>query len=138
MKLTLSNKQVTFYESIDELPIKRYNLLNKYSLIDLGIGSDVSDVVRHHSRFNQFLELKDYESLYVENENLMINYNFILSAKNIKGYVLASLIKEIDDEKVDVTDSNIEEYVDFLEQSSLTIGQLEQYTDNLKKNFLRL
>ena len=138
MKLTLNNKQVTFYDSIDELPIKRYNLLNKYSLIDLGIGSDVSDIVRHHSRFNQFLELKDYESLYVENENLMINYNFILSAKNIKGYVLASLIKEIDGEKVDVSDSTIEEYVDFLEQSSLTIGQLSEYTDNLKKNFLRL
>lgn len=138
MKLTLNNKQVTFYDTIDELPIKRYNLLNKYSLIDLGIGSDVSDIVRHHSRFNQFLELKDYESLYVENENLMINYNFILSAKNIKGYVLASLIKEIDGEKVDVSDSNIEEYVDFLESSDLTIGQLEQYTDNLKKNFLRL
>ena len=138
MKLTLNDKQVTFYESIDELPIKRYNLLNKYSLIDLGIGSDVSDVVRHHSRFNQFLELKDYESLYVENENLMINYNFILSAKNIKGYVLASLIKDIDGEKVDVSDSTIEEYVDFLEQSSLTIGQLSEYTDNLKKNFLRL
>lgn len=138
MKLTLNNKQVTFYDSIDELPIKRYNLLNKYSLIDLGIGSDVSDIVRHHSRFNQFLELKDYESLYVENENLMINYNFILSAKNIKGYVLASLIKEIDGEKVDVSDSTIEEYVDFLEQSSLTIGQLSDYTDNLKKNFLRL
>lgn len=138
MKLTLNNKQVTFYDSIDELPIKRYNLLNKYSLIDLGIGGDVSDIVRHHSRFNQFLELKDYESLYVENENLMINYNFILSAKNIKGYVLASLIKDIDGEKVDVSDSTIEEYVDFLEQSSLTIGQLSEYTDNLKKNFLRL
>lgn len=138
MKLTLNDKQVTFYDTIDELPIKRYNLLNKYSLIDLGIGSDVSDIVRHHSRFNQFLELKDYESLYVENENLMINYNFILSAKNIKGYVLASLIKEIDGEKVDVSDSTIEEYVDFLEQSSLTIGQLSEYTDNLKKNFLRL
>jgi hypothetical protein len=138
MKLTLNNKQVTFYDTIDELPIKRYNLLNKYSLIDLGIGSDVSDIVRHHSRFNQFLELKDYESLYVENENLMINYNFILSSKNIKGYVLASLIKEIDGEKVDVSDSTIEEYVDFLEQSSLTIGQLADYTDNLKKNFLRL
>ncbi len=138
MKLTLNDKIVTFYDTIDELPIKRYNLLNKYSLIDLGIGSDVSDIVRHHSRFNQFLELKDYDSLYVENENLMINYNFILSSKNIKGYVLASLIKEIDGEKVEVSDSNIEEYVDFLEQSDLTIGQLDTYTDNLKKNFLRL
>ena len=138
MKLAINEKTVSFYDNIEDLPIKRYNLLNKYSLIDLGIGSDVSDVVRHHSRFNQFLELKDYDSLYVENENLMINYNFILSSKNIKGYVLASLIKEVDNTKVEISDSNIEEYVDFLEQSDLTIGQLEDYTDNLKKNFLRL
>lgn len=138
MKLTISDKPVSFYDSIDSLPIKRYNLLNKYSLIDLGIGSDISDIVRHHSRFNQFLELKDYDSLYVENENLMINYNFILSAKNIKGYILASLIKDIDGKQIDISDDNIEEYVDFLENSEITIGDLEQYTDNLKKNFLRL
>lgn len=138
MKLTLNEKVVTFYDSIDELPIKTYNLLNKYSLIDIGVGSDVSDVIRHHQRLNQFLELKDYESLYVENENLMINYNFILSSKNIKGYVLACLIKDIDGQKVDVSDSTIEKYVDFLENSSLTIGELHEYTDSLKKNFLRL
>lgn len=138
MKLTINNKVVTFYDSIDELPIKRYNLLNKYSLIDIGVGSDVSDVIRHHQRFNQFLELKDYDSLYIENENLMINYNFLLNEKNIKGYVLACLIKDVDGEQVNITDTNIEDYVDFLQESELTYGELEQYSENLKKNFLRL
>lgn len=138
MKLTIDNKVVTFYDSIDELPIKRYNLLNKYSLIDIGVGSDISDVVRHHQRFNQFLELKDYDSLYVENENLMINYNFLLSEKNIKGYVLACLIKDIDGENICITDTNIEDFVDFLQNSELTYGELEKYCENLKKNFLRL
>lgn len=123
----------TFYETLDDLPIKNYNLLQKYALIDLGIGSDLSDVVRHHTRFNQLLELKDYDSLYVENENLMINYNFLLSAKNIKGYVLASLLKEVDGVKVTITDDNIEEYVDKIENSTITIGQLESYTTILKK-----
>jgi len=123
----------TFYESLDDLPIKNYNLLQKYALIDLGIGSDLSDVVRHHTRFNQLLEVKDYESLYIENENLMINYNFLLSEKNIKGYVLASLLKEVDGTKVNVTDDNIEEYVDKIENSTITFGQLESYTTVLKK-----
>ena len=123
----------TFYESLDDLPIKNYNLLQKYALIDLGIGSDLSDVVRHHTRFNQLLEVKDYESLYIENENLMINYNFLLSEKNIKGYVLASLLKEVEGTKVNVTDDNIEEYVDKIENSTITIGQLESYTTVLKK-----
>lgn len=138
MKVKINDRIVTFFDTIDELPIKRYNLLNKYSLIDIGVGSDVSDVVRHHQRFNQFLELKDYDSLYVENENLMINYNFLLSEKNIKGYVLACLIKDIDNQKVDITDTNIEDYVDLLQDSELTYGELEQYCENLKKNFLRL
>ena len=123
----------TFYETLDDLPIKNYNLLQKYALIDLGIGSDLSDVVRHHARFNQLLEVKDYESLYVENENLMINYNFLLSEKNIKGYVLASLLKEVDGIKVQVTDTNIEEYVDKIENSEVNFGELESYTTILKK-----
>ena len=126
----------TFYSSIDELPIKNYNLLQKYALIDLGIGSDLSDVVRHHVRLNQLLELKDYGSLYLENENLMINYNFLLSEKNIKGYVLASLIKEVDGKKVDVSDNNIEEFVDMLESAPITFGDLESYTTNLKKKLI--
>jgi hypothetical protein len=126
----------TFYQSIDELPIKNYNLLQKYALIDLGIGSDLSDVVRHHVRLNQLLELKDYDSLYLENENLMINYNFLLSEKNIKGYVLASLIKEVDGKKVDVSDNNIEEFVDMLEGAPITFGDLESYTTNLKKKLI--
>jgi hypothetical protein len=126
----------TFYSSIDELPIKNYNLLQKYALIDLGIGSDLSDVVRHHVRLNQLLELKDYDSLYLENENLMINYNFLLSEKNIKGYVLASLIKEVDGKKVDVSDNNIEEFVDMLESAPITFGDLESYTTNLKKKLI--
>lgn len=123
----------TFYENIDDLPIKNYNLLQKYALIDLGIGSDLSDVVRHHVRFNQLLEVKDYDSLYIENENLMINYNFLLSSKNIKGYVLASLLKEVDGAKVQVTDDTIESYVDMLEASTITFGELESYTTDLKK-----
>jgi hypothetical protein len=123
----------TFYENIEDLPIKNYNLLQKYALIDLGIGSDLSDVVRHHVRFNQLLEVKDYDSLYIENENLMINYNFLLSSKNIKGYVLASLIKEVDNTKVQVTDDTIESYVDMLEDSTITFGELESYTTDLKK-----
>jgi hypothetical protein len=123
----------TFYENLDDLPIKNYNLLQKYALIDLGIGSDLSDVVRHHVRFNQLLEVKDYDSLYIENENLMINYNFLLSSKNIKGYVLASLLKEVDGVKVHVTDDTIESYVDMLEASTITFGELESYTTDLKK-----
>jgi len=123
----------TFYENLDDLPIKNYNLLQKYALIDLGIGSDLSDVVRHHVRFNQLLEVKDYDSLYIENENLMINYNFLLSSKNIKGYVLASLLKEVDGAKVQVTDDTIESYVDMLEASTITFGELESYTTDLKK-----
>ena len=126
-------RNFTFYENIDDLPIKNYNLLQKYALIDLGIGSDLSDVVRHHTRFNQLLELKDYDSLYTENENLMINYNFLLSEKNIKGYVLASLLKEVDGAKVYITDDNIESYVDLLENSDINFGELESYTTDLKK-----
>ena len=129
-------KNIVFFESIESLPIKRYNLLNKYSLIDIGIGHDINDVVRHHVRLNQLLELKDYDSLYIENENLMINYNFLLTEKNIKGYALACLLKEVDGVKVELDDDNIEKYVDMFEGSDLTYGKLVEYTTNLKKKLM--
>jgi hypothetical protein len=131
-----SQRTLTFFKSINELPIKRYQLLQKYSLIDAGIGSTLNDVLRHFSRLDQFIEVKDYDSIVAERENMLMSYQFMLSEQYIKSYVFACLIKTIDGQLVDVNDDVIDEYVEMLELSDLKIGQVEDITDSQKKSLM--
>jgi hypothetical protein len=127
---------LTFFKSINDLPIKRFQLVQKYTLIDSGIGSTLNDVIRHFSRLDQFIEVKDFDSIVAERENLLMNYQFMIGEQYIKSYVFASLIKSVDGVNVDITDDNIDDYVQMLENSDLTISQVEEITDSQKKSLM--
>jgi hypothetical protein len=129
-------KTLTFFKSINELPIKRFQLTQRYSLIDAGIGSTLNDIIRHFSRLDQFIEVKDYDSIVAERENLLMNYQFLLSNEYVKSYVFASLIKSVDGVNVDITDDNIDEYVEMLENSDLIVSQVETLTEFQKKSLM--
>jgi len=128
--------KVTFYTDIETLPIKRYQLIQKYSLIDAGIGSTLEDIVNKFAKFDHFLEAKDFESLSVERENILMNINFMLEESSTTSYLLASMVKSINGEKVDVTDENIDELVDMFECSDITFGQVKELTSKQKKSLI--
>jgi hypothetical protein len=125
--------KVVFYSDVTNLPIKRYQLIQKYSLIDAGIGSTVSDVLRHYTKLDKFIEVKDYEALFTERENLHMNLLNILSEDNTTLYLFASLIESIDGEKVVVNDDTIDELVDLIERCDLSYGVMRDVTDFKKK-----
>lgn len=129
-------KIVQFFNSIDDLPIKRYQLIQKYILIDLNIGSSFSDILKHLQKFDSFIEVKDYESLAIERENMLMNYNFLLEGEVTKSYVLASFIKSINGVQVDVTEESIEDYVDLIENSDLKVSDLRSLTESQKKSLV--
>jgi hypothetical protein len=128
--------KVTFYTDIETLPIRRYQLIQKYSLIDAGIGSTLEDIVNKFAKFDHFLEAKDFESLSVERENILMNINFMLEESSTTSYLLASMVKSINGEKVDVTDENIDELVDMFECSDITFGQVKELTSKQKKSLI--
>lgn len=130
-------KKLEFFTSIKELPIKRFNLLQKYTLIDASVGSTIADIERHFTRLDQFIEAKDWESVEIERENMFMNYQFMLGQNYVKGYVFASMIKKIDGQVIDVDDSNIDELVNMLECSSIITGDLEHLVDTQKKSLMR-
>jgi hypothetical protein len=129
-------KTLTFFKSINELPIKRFQLVQRYCLIESGIGSTLNDVLRHFSRLDQFIEVKDFDSIVAERENLLMAFQFMMGEEYIKSYVFASLIKSVDGVNVDITDDNIDDYVQMLENSDLTISQVEDITDFQKKSLM--
>jgi hypothetical protein len=125
--------KVVFYSDVTNLPIKRYQLIQKYSLIDAGIGSTISDVLRHYTKLDKFIEVKDYDALFVERENLHMNLLNILSEENTTLYLFASLVESIDGETVTVNDDTIDELVDLIERCDLSYGVLKDVVDFKKK-----
>ena len=136
-KITLSDgtvKEVQFFKSINDLPIKRYQLLQRYALIDAGIGSTQEDIIRHLTRMDEFIGAKDIESISIERENMLMNFTFMLGEEYVKSYVFATLIKKIDGEVIDISDENIDELVEMLEGSDITVGMIDDITSLQKKN----
>jgi hypothetical protein len=142
-KLTKTNLQteeqvtIQFYDSVETLPIKRYQLLQKYSLIDGGIGSTFEDILRHFQKFDNFIEVKDMESLVVERENLMMNFSFMLDQKSTATYMLATMIKSVDGQATDVNDENIDELVELLECLDISYHEIERVIETQKKSLVR-
>lgn len=142
-KLTKTNLQtgeettIQFYDSVETLPIKRYQLLQKYSLIDGGIGSSLEDVLRHFQKFDNFIEVKDMESLVIERENLMMNFSFMLEQKSTATYMLASMVKSVGGQATDVNDENIDELVELLECLDISYHEIEKVIETQKKSLVR-
>tara|TARA_R110000822_G_scaffold300126_2_gene423445 strand:- start:2361 stop:2792 length:432 start_codon:yes stop_codon:yes gene_type:complete len=126
-------KTLTLYKNINELPIKRYQLLQKYSLIDAGIGSTTDDIIRHLHRMDEFIQVGDMESVSTERENMLMNFNFMLGENYVKSYVFAAMIKRIDGEQIEVTDDNIDELIALLDSSDITVGMIDDITALQKK-----
>ena len=133
---TGEEKVLTFYDSIETMPIKRYQMVQKYSLIDAGIGSTLNDVITKFAKFDQFLEVGDLEALSTERENLLININYMLMEKNTIAYLLASMIKTVDGKTVDVNDDTIDELVEMLERSDITYNDVKDISDKQKKSLI--
>lgn len=143
IKLTKTNLQtgedviIQFYDSVETLPIKRYQLLQKYSLIDGGIGSTFEDILRHFQKFDNFIEVKDMDSLLIERENLMMNFSFILDEKSTATYMLATMIKSVNNQTTEVNDENIDELVELLECLDISYHEIERVIETQKKSLVR-
>ena len=45
--ISLANRTIKLYDSIDEMPIENFQRYNKYIIIDAGLGSDIDSVDEH-------------------------------------------------------------------------------------------
>lgn len=100
-EVKLGGHRVKIYDSIDELPIKRFHVYNKYLLIDAGIGSEISDFDHHIERMVAFLTKGDKDNANKELQNLRQNVYLIMNGQNIRHLSFACLVASIDGQKTD-------------------------------------
>lgn len=118
----VNNNTLKLYDSIDDLPIRRYHKFNKLMLIDAGVGSDVQSINQHIDTLKKlvFKDRKDEALTLLDN----IRQSFYLIAEEIspRHLAFAVLIKSINGEEVhDISDENLKRILAKLAQEKVSV-----------------
>lgn len=134
-KIKIGNINLELYDSIDDLPIKRFYKFNKFMLVDSGIGSDLNDVSMKILSIQKHIG-KDEVKARVELENLRQSLYLISEELNAKHLAFSALIYSIDGEVVtDISDDNLKDLIHRI--SDAPSSKIYDYVEALKKNFNR-
>lgn len=133
MKIVKSRKhEIKFYDSIKEMPISRYNLMQAYLMQDSGIGSTMVDVEQHFRNLDIFLSSGKIQQAITERQNLHINFYALINKIDNRSKSLACMAHSIDSTLIGDTDDEICKVVDLIKD--LSVGTFEEISEELKKN----
>lgn len=118
------------YDGINDLPITRFHLFNKYMLIDSGIGGDLDSVSGHIANISKHIEHNDTERMLQELKNYQQNLVFIMSNLTPEHLAFAVMIKTLDGKEIDTSDDGLHRVLELLNPK---VGIIKKVLNELKK-----
>ena len=126
---------VEIYDSIDELPIQRFQKYNKFLLIDSGVGSDLQDVLNHIDRSKIYIKSNPAMAM-TELENMRQSIYLVKDELSPKYMAFAVLVKKIDGEEMnDMSDAGLKNVLEILSEAKK--GWLDGVLNSVKKKIDR-
>lgn len=134
-KIKFNGHVLLMYDSIQELPVYRFQLYNLNLLLDSGIGSDLTDF---DSRCNKVrrLMIDDQESASRELFNLQQGVRLLISKTSPKMRSFVVMIHKIDGFEITddcLTDEGISDLIKELSKKRLPIKNVFNFLNALKK-----
>jgi len=127
------NDTLILYSSIKEMPIKLYNLTQRYLLQDMGIGSDIHAIDSHFQSLDAYLAGGKLEEAKQERENQRFAFYTMLQEVSYKSLGFGCHIFSINGKEV--TDRSEEALTELLETLSISVEDVEEILSEVKKNF---
>ena len=123
---------VEMYDTIDELPIVRFNKYQKLLLIDAGIGSDITGFDQRMEKVRRYLLEGKTDKAGQEIENVRQCFFFIQESINPQNMSLAALITKVDGQECsDISDDGLKRTLEKLQDAS--VKELTAQLDAVKK-----
>lgn len=127
---------VKFYDSPEDMTMRRYQRFSKFVMIDAGVGSDFNDFNLRSQKVIKLLkqDLKK-EALIEFNNRFQMVYN-AFEEYSPKHRALAILVHSIDDKVYANNDygaDTLDEIIDKLEEIGVTQKQAKETVDEVKK-----
>ena len=133
----INNHRVELFESVEDLPMIRFQKYSKYVLIDSGVGNTYEDVLKKIAKVNGYIERKDFESAKGDLKNMALSVSLVFSEMNLKSLAFACLVKSVDDEPVtDISEEGLQKVLLKLqhERAGLIFGILSRVKKNWTKS----
>lgn len=127
----VNNHTVEIYESIDEMPIQRFQKYNKYMLIDSSIGSDIQDILNHIDRTKIYIKGEPNLAI-AELDNMKQAIYLVGEEMSPKYMAFAVLVRKIDGHETnDLTDSGLKKVLEILNEAKK--GWMDFILEQVKK-----
>jgi hypothetical protein len=131
-EIILKRQSVRLYAEIEEMPIRRYNVFNKYLFIDSEVGSDLTDLNKRLSNLAMCAENK--EKLARAIDNLYMLFGFLEKEVNVKQLAFASLVQGIGTEDCfDISAEGLKRTLQRLSDLGLTQAILKKKLKRCRK-----
>lgn len=130
--VSLANRTIKLYDSIDEMSIENFQRYNKYVITDAGLGSDIDSVDEHIVQVAKLINAGDKKKAMQELQNMRQNLHMIVSNISPKYMAFAALIYSIDGKKIESqSDTSLQELLSDLKD--LEHGSILNILYELKK-----
>jgi len=126
--------QIKFYDSIRQLPMRRYQKFNKFMMIASQVGESIEDYDMRTQRAIQYLNANDIKNAGIELENRRQNVHHALSEYSPKGMALAIMVYSIDGNLYEnYDDETLNSVIDELDKIGFDIEQVNEVVSEVKK-----
>lgn len=128
----IAGHRVRLYDTIDDLPIVRFQKFQKYLLVDSGIGGDVLAFDRRCEKVRRYLSQGKNDLAGQEMQNLRQCVYLIQEELNPKHRAFACLVESIDGERTDdLSDTGLARVLERL--GGMTAGEAASELGAVKK-----
>lgn len=144
-KTKIGNLNLEVFDSIEDLPMNRYHLFNRYLLVDAGIGSDLSALDAHFEKVGKYLQLGQTDNALAEMTNLRNSVYMVQEQLKPDMMAYATLIHSINGKLVtDLSEQGLKDVKAQIEHASksslvrLFLGLKKKSRMSLRSTFRRL
>lgn len=135
-RMKLGKHRITMYDSIEELPMVRFQKYNKCLMIDAGLGSDLRAIDMHLTRTSEYIRKGELENAATEMDNLRITLYNVQNGLTPHFLALTALITNADGE--DTTDVSDDALMALYERlSDATVKDADDTLSSVKKKLER-
>lgn len=125
---------VEYFDSVDDLPIKRHHRFNEFIAVKVGIGSTVDDVDKHIAGLVQMVNRGDKEMAVNKLLNMGQAMKFAIENVDPLSMAFATLVWKIDGiETNDMTDNGLNKTINKLSEIGISYGMVKSIVDFVKK-----
>ena len=126
--------EVKFYDSIEEMPHRRYMKFNKEMMRANEVGNSMTDVIKRIDRAMGFIQAKESDKAVRELSNARLAYSYSQAELEPKGLALATMVKSINGVEVDdITTSGLQNTLEVLQNIGMSKKELDHNADSVKK-----